>query len=123
MTEPFRKNFPKEELRCKCSVCNGALPNHCDDEALTKLQAIREEFGEPMPLSSAFRCRAHPAEAKKPRAGYHNKGVAFDVRIPWGASRIRLVEIALKHGAKGFGFANSFIHIDFRESFMSWTYR
>lgn len=122
MTEPFRKNFPATELRCKCPLCNGQLPNYCEDWALDKLQAIRDEFGEAMHISSAFRCSAHPSESRKRTPGTHNKGIAFDVTVPWGAARARLLAIALKHGVKGVGIANGFVHLDFRPDYMSWTY-
>jgi uncharacterized protein YcbK (DUF882 family) len=87
------------------------------------LQRIRDEIG-PLGLSSAYRCSKHPEEAKKASPGQHFKGVAFDIRVPWGVKRMQIVELALKLGAKGFGFANSFLHIDWRVSSepVSWTY-
>lgn len=123
-TEPSTPNFPAKELRCKCPRCQGLQPNHCSPDALLKLQAIREEFGKPMALTSAYRCENHPEEAKKARPGQHTNGVAFDVLLPWGADRMKLLQLAVKHGAKGFGFANSFIHIDFRDATVatSWGY-
>ena len=122
MTEPYRKNFPVSDLRCKCPICKGQLPNHCEDWALDKLQAIRDEYGQPMVITSAFRCREHPSEAKKKFPGMHNAGIAFDVAIPWGGARARFIAIAMKHGVMGIGIANSFVHIDFRPTHMSWTY-
>jgi hypothetical protein len=63
-------------------------------------------------------------EARKERPGTHNEGIAFDIRVPYGRLRMKLVEEALKLGAKGFGFANSFLHIDFRlqNDATSWGY-
>ncbi len=122
MSEPYRKNFPVTDLRCKCRTCKGKEPNQCAEWALDKLQAIRDEFNAPIIISSAYRCVNHPEEAKKKSPGTHNQGIAFDAFIPWGADRARFIAIALKHGVKGLGIANSFIHIDFRDSYMSWTY-
>lgn len=123
-TEPSSLNFPATELRCKCPRCQGIQPNKCDPEALKQLQAIRIEFGKVMALSSAYRCENHPEETKKARPGKHTEGVAFDIKIPWGQERMRLLQIALNHGVKGIGFANSFIHLDFRNSDVptSWGY-
>jgi len=76
-----------------------------------------------MPLSSAYRCELHGSEAVKVRPGTHNRGLAFDIRVPWGEKRMKIIELAIKHGFKGFGFANSFIHIDMgSDKFRSWGY-
>lgn len=81
--------------------------------ALMLFQRIRTEYGKPLVISSAYRCPEHPDEASKAKAGRHSMGIAFDVRLPWGADRMELFRIAMKHGARRFGFANSFLHIDF----------
>ena len=122
--EPSTINFPANELRCSCSHCNKRAANKCDPKALAALQLIRDELGEPMALNSAYRCPKHPEEARKARAGQHSLGNAFDIQVGWGAKRMRIVDLAIKHGFNGFGFANSFIHIDFRpESARTcWTY-
>lgn len=123
MTEPMTKNFSAKELRCKCNVCNREVPNECDLFALRMLQRIREEVG-PLTLNSAYRCPLHEDEARKDKPGTHNQGIAFDIRVPWGRKRMRIIELALKLGAKGFGFGNTFIHIDWRIQAdpTSWNY-
>ncbi|MBN38237.1 MAG: hypothetical protein CMI29_07185 [Opitutae bacterium] len=123
MVEPRTKNFKPSELRCKCDFCKGEVENECDPYALRMLQKIRDEVG-PLALTSAYRCARHPEEAEKEQPGQHFKGVAFDIYVPWGVKRMQIVELALKLGAKGFGFANSFLHIDWRVSSepVSWTY-
>lgn len=123
MSEPRAKNFPAHELRCKCDKCRGDVPNKAATEALFALQRIRDQFGEPMILTSAYRCADHPVEARKARPGTHNQGLAFDIRVPWGRDRMRLIELALAEGFRGFGFANSFLHIDYRpDPLTSWNY-
>lgn len=123
MAEPKTKHFAASELRCTCDICKGEVPNECDPFALSMLQKIREEVGA-LGLSSAFRCAQHPDEARKAKPGQHFNGVAFDIRVGWGVKRMRIVALALKLGAKGFGFGNSFLHIDWRLSAepVSWTY-
>lgn len=123
MAEPKAKNFSVMELRCKCDKCNHETPNECDPYALHMLQKIRDEVGA-FALSSAYRCADHPDEARKASPGQHFKGVAFDIVVPWGVKRMQIVQAALKHGARGFGFANSFLHVDFRLTSepVSWTY-
>lgn len=113
MTEPSTKNFPTKELRCQCHNCEGEVPNECDMFALHMLQKIRDRVGA-LPLNSAYRCPKHPEEAVKAKPGHHSKGCAFDIRVPWGEKRMRIVAEALKLGAKGFGFYEWGVHVDWR---------
>ena len=123
MAEPCTENFPVFELRCKCEICRLEVPNECSTEALTALQRVREEFGKPITLTSAYRCENHPKEARKTKPGRHNEGIAFDILVPWGSDRMTLLMLAAKHGFSGFGFANSFLHIDYRDTpYASWGY-
>lgn len=123
MTEPSTKNFLAQELRCKCEFCKGEVPNECDPYALRMLQSLRSRVGA-LTLNSAYRCARHPDEIKKERPGMHNKGVAFDIRVPYGRKRMAIIEEALKLGARGFGFGRTFLHIDFRmaSEATSWDY-
>ena len=110
--------------------CDKLECQHCGEEgvqqwALDKLQLIRDDYGKPMYLTSAYRCDQHPNERVKSKPGTHNKGVAFDVFASDGIAKGKLLELALKHGAKGIGIANNFIHIDFdleREHLTVWSY-
>lgn len=118
-------HFSREELAC-------SFTNHCamDSETMEKLEALREEFGRPMYLSSAYRDPAHPRERTKPNGpGMHGKGKAVDVLIH-GPEAIRLLELALKHGFYGIGvnqrgdFSQRFLHLDTRnrEKSAIWSY-
>lgn len=113
MSEPETKNFKAVELRCQCELCGREVPNECDTFALRMLQKLRDKFG-PLVITSAYRCENHPIEANKSSPGQHNAGVAFDIAVGWGSKRMMIVEEALKLGAKGFGFANTFLHVDWR---------
>ena len=48
---------------------------------LDRLEALREEYGKPIRVSSAFRDASHPAEAKKDKVGYHGLGRAADLLV------------------------------------------
>ena len=116
-------NFPVTELRCGCDHCEKLVLNRVHPDALRALQAMRTEYGKPLYLSSAYRCSRHPYEVNKPQRGRHNLGVAFDIKVTSGKERMEIVALAIKHGFKGFGFANTFIHIDMgSEDFRSWYY-
>ena len=119
-------HFSREEFAC-------SFTNNCamDLEMVEKLEVLREEFGQPMRLSSAYRDpKLHPRERLKSNGpGYHGKGMAVDVLI-YGADAIRLLKLAIKHGFNGIGinqkndFSQRFIHLDIRDTEKSaiWSY-
>jgi zinc D-Ala-D-Ala carboxypeptidase len=103
-------NFSESEFRCKhTGKCE------MDPAFLATLQAIRTEFGKPLGVSSGYRDRSHPIEAKKSATGAHAMGIAVDFRV-YGADALRLIEIALKHGIQRIGVNQKggarFIHLD-----------
>ena len=121
--EPSSKNFPVQELRCKCPVCMCQVPNEINPESLVRLQKLRDILGFPLYINSAYRCYKHKREAIKAVPGRHNKGMAFDISVSWGERRMNIVREATKLGFTGFGFANTFLHIDDDGDVLrSWSY-
>ena len=122
------KNFSRDELKCSFS-------GECEleEDALEKLQALRDEWGKPMKLSSAYRSAQHPRERTKPNGPGHHHGVngnggqAFDVLIA-GEDVPPFIALAIKHGFKGIGvnqkgeWNQRFIHIDTRDKYACWSY-
>ena len=72
------KNFDLNMLRCHCAKCNRQVEHNLQKDALDKLQELRELYGAPLFLSSAYRCSQHPSEKKKakpnPSAGGSGTG-------------------------------------------------
>ena len=92
-----------------------------------KLDIIREEVGVPFIVSSGYRDKTHPIEAKKETPGTHAQGIAADIKVTDGRQRFKIVEEAIKMGFSGVGVASSFVHVDIRdldgnESPVMWTY-
>ena len=130
MSVESSKNFSRDELKCsfsgECAI---------EEDALEKLQALRDEWNKPIRLSSAFRSSSHPRERLRPNGpGYHhgkngNGGQAFDCLIA-GEDVVPFIALAIKHGFKGIGVAQSpktpwgqrFIHIDTRQKYACWSY-
>jgi len=122
------KHFSKSELECSFS-------GECEveEDAIQKLEALREEWGKPIRLSSAYRSAENPRErTKKTGPGYHhgvngNGGQAFDVLLA-GEDVVPFIALAIKHGFKGIGvnqkgeWNQRFIHIDTREKYACWSY-
>lgn len=122
------KNFSREELKCSFS-------GECEleEDALQRLQALRDEWAKPIRLSSAYRSAENPRErTKKTGPGYHhgvngNGGQAFDVLIA-GEEVVPFIALAIKHGFRGIGvnqkgeWNQRFIHIDTRDKYACWSY-
>lgn len=121
--EPSSPNFSTNELRCYCEYCRGTVPNEVRPEALAALQRIRTRLGKGIGLTGAYRCARHSREVNKTTIGRHRQGLAFDIGVGWGNKRMLILKYALEEGFKGFGFADNFIHLDYRpEELASWGY-
>ena len=127
MSVESSKNFSRDELKCsfsgECAI---------EEDALQKLQALRDEWNKPIKLSSAYRSNSHPRERTKANAGYHhgkngNGGMAFDCLIA-GEDVVPFIVLAIKHGFKGIGvnqkgeWNQRFIHLDTRQKYACWSY-
>lgn len=107
--EPYAPYFSRAEFACRHTGKCGM-----QSEFLDVLLAIRKEYGRPMHISSGYRDRLHPVEAKKATTGEHPQGLCADVAIQ-GADALRLIEIALRHGIRRIGVqqkgAGRFVHL------------
>lgn len=88
-------------------------------EALkTLLDAVREEFGKPIVVTSGYRNEVHNKRVGGAKASQHLTGKAADIR-PQDSSKEeldRLYEIACKHfKAVGDGRSRGFVHVDTRD--------
>lgn len=117
------KNFKLHELRCHCNKCKEQVPHKLNKEALDKLQLLRDAYGKPFSLSSAYRCPMHPEEAKKATPGQHGQGTAFDIRVTDGAMAFQIMKLAFELGFTGIALGNGFVHVDTRKSTpVTWRY-
>lgn len=87
-------------------------------EFMDFLVAVRDDFGKPMRITSAYRCPQHNSKVSRTGSqGPHTTGMAVDVAIS-GLDAHTLLALAFQHGATGIGVAQSgphdkrFIHID-----------
>ena len=121
------EHFSRDELKCKftgeCKVSSAFL---------TKLETLRQHYGKPIRLTSAYRSPEHPVEkakwkdGKQKSTGYHVLGRAVDIAC-WNGDGARLLQIAIQmnlFGGYGFSFtgSNRFLHLDDREDLMIWSY-
>lgn len=88
-----------------------------DNAFVEKMDALREAYGKPMRVTSAYRCPEHPIEAKKTKPGAHASGHAMDIGVH-GDEAHKVLELAVAMGFSGIGvaqkgdIASRFIHID-----------
>jgi len=110
------KHFSRKELQCSAS-------GRCEmrQELLDRLELVREEYGRPIFLSSAYRDpELHPIENKKIKPGEHARGNAVDI-LCYGEEALKILRLLCKHGFTGIGVYQSgelgsrFIHADLRQ--------
>jgi uncharacterized protein YcbK (DUF882 family) len=104
------KYFTGKEMSCShCGEC------HMDKEFMKKLDFLRECYGKPMTITSAYRCAEHPIEARKSKPGAHNTGKAADVAVSRGEAH-ELLTLAMQAGFSGIGIQQKgegrFLHLD-----------
>ena len=108
------ENFSEAEFTCQC----GCGQTQMNEEFLWWLQKLRTTLGEPMAISSGYRCHDHnDAVSSTGRDGPHTSGWACDVRVH-GAAAHQLLRVALSFGARGVGISQKgdhnkrFLHLD-----------
>ena len=132
------KNFSTTEMHCQCSY--GCGQDEMDDEFMRMLQALRDEAGYALRISSGRRCLLHNQDisSHKIKAGIHTFGRAVDILTGHinTSSVLNLVKLSQSIGFTGLGLnfrgnrKSRFLHIDNRDSSMDspfnqpaiWTY-
>lgn len=101
-------NFSPAEIACRGS---GSLRIH--EEALDKLQALRDRLGKPLIVRSAYRSPVHNRAVGGAPRSKHLDGTAFDIAMA-NHDPVAFEEAARVVGFKGFGFypRSGFMHID-----------
>ena len=118
-------NFTVKEFRCR----DGTDPVFVDTELVTLLQAIREHFGKPLTITSAYRTAAHNKAVGGAAYSQHCYGRAADIRVQ-GVSVETLAAYAetLLKNAGGIGRypvktgrLAGWVHVDVRKDKARWT--
>jgi hypothetical protein len=82
-----------------------------DHDAISKLERMREILGKPLIITSAYRDPLHNARVGGAPMSMHRFGRAFDIASQ-GRVRQELYQAAVEAGFTGFGFYNTFLHVD-----------
>ena len=105
------KYFTQKELECPCGECSFRF----SPITLQRLDALREELGEPIIINSGYRCYSY--NERKGFTQTHASGQAVDIKASTKYA-YRLLKLAMKHGFTGIGIDQKgdhnsrFIHLD-----------
>lgn len=106
------KNFKVKEFRCK----DGSDRIMIDvDFVKDKLQKIRDHFGAPITINSAYRTPEYNAKVKGAKASYHLQGRAFDIVVKYHTPQ-EVARYAQSLGIHGIIQYGGFVHVDSRTS-------
>ena len=116
------KSFSNKELACR--HC-GALNESPEFQTfMDKVQVLRDAYGKPLKVTSAYRCPKHPIESLKVKPGQHSVG-AIDLAVR-DEDAYDVLKLAFDIGFTGIGVNqkgdNRFIHIDLRKDRRVWSY-
>jgi len=119
MTKGFPRNFKANEFRCRCGQCSN--PPHPDRirHLAWALQAIRDEVGCPLKITSGYRCEDHNRAIGGASKSKHVQCWAADIK-PVGKSiddlfdAIETLRTTGKIPAGGLGKYRSWAHYDIR---------
>lgn len=109
-------NFRVKEFACT----DGSDPIFIDTELVTVLQKIREHFGKPVTITSAYRTPTRNKEVGGATYSQHLYGKAADIKLNGVAPKTvaEYAETLLENG--GIGIYNTFTHIDVRSTKSRW---
>ena len=108
-------HFSPAQIACRCCGEMVILP-----PTLDALEALQTALGEALVITSAHRCALHNARVGGAPLSQH-KQLAFDIALA-GHDRARLLAAARAAGFSGFGFGQTFLHLDTRARPGHWFY-
>ena len=109
-------NFKVKEFACQ----DGSDPIFIDSELVSVLQKIRNHFGKPVTITSAYRTPKHNKTVGGTTYSQHLYGRAADIKVQGIAPSevVKYAETLLDEG--GIGIYNTFTHIDVRSTKSRW---
>lgn len=111
-------NFQVKEFRCK----DGSDEILINIRLAYLLQRIRDHFGKPVHITSAYRTKAHNAAVGGAVKSQHLSGNAADITVS-GVSPAKVADFAetLLPNTGGIGRYQNFTHVDVRASRARWS--
>lgn len=118
--EKLSAHFVVGEFACN----DGSDQVLISDELVTLLQKIRDHFGAPVVINSAYRTQAYNAKVGGAARSQHLLGTAADITLA-GVTPLEVAQYAefLQPKAGGIGVYQTFTHVDVRASRSRWDSR
>jgi hypothetical protein len=108
-------HFGLRQIACRCCGEVYVWP-----PALDALEKLRAAVGAPLRIVSGHRCALHNARVGGAPLSLH-KRLAFDLALA-GHDPARLAAAAHRAGFTGFGYGQTFLHLDVRARPAHWFY-
>lgn len=111
----INEHFNAHEFACQCSY-NDCCTQQISMDLIDRLTQIREALGEPIRITSGYRCHKHQLDLTSQGLetanglSQHEVGMAADIQC---RDMHGLLQECKKH-FNSIGVANSFIHVDMR---------
>jgi len=115
------KHFSPEEFQCRCGC--GALV--VDLILLKRLDLLRARVGEPLQITSGYRCPAHNKAVGGKSTSEHVDGQGVDIAAPSSWLKMKIVREALPLGFNRVGIGQDFVHLGVSDTLpkhVLWTY-
>ena len=123
----MKNYFSNNELKCKC----GCDVNKFNPDTLAKLNRLREDYGKPIIINSAYRCKNYNIKIGATQT--HATGQAVDISVD-RKNAYRIIPLIYRMGFTGLGIkqhgSGRFLHIDDLEEILPkqprpaiWSYK
>lgn len=109
------EHFKVKEFACK----DGSDTILIDQQLVYYCEMIRQHFGRPITINSAYRTKAYNAKVGGAGESKHMEGKAADIIVS-GVSPQKVAQYAEEIGVKALHAYNTFTHIDTREKCARW---
>lgn len=111
------KNFTVNEFSCK----DGSDYILIDTELVNMLQNIRDHFGNPVTINSAYRNATYNSKVGGVSNSQHTKGTAADIVVKDTEPKdVAIYAESIMPSNGGIGLYNSFVHVDTRSVRSRW---
>jgi zinc D-Ala-D-Ala carboxypeptidase len=123
---PLSPHFSTREMTCRCKI-NTCKEQRISKDLIARLEKVRQDLGEPMITTSAYRCTEYQAQLRAAgvntvvaKKSTHELGNAVDV-VPKSGMSDKFEPICAKY-FKSIGLSTKFLHLDLRPGFKRWKY-